>query len=239
MRVNIITNFEDCIDFLSFFLLIDNHTLHVEYEEPLEAGQLPEYFENKYGWTSWIRMTSFSYLKEIDYSYFDYNDKRLKTNIYRLQPFLKRHKTMDYGRLQSLFFYRNEDWKFETETYRDYVRKREKLKINENSFGLSLDFLYHQDEEGHWVEDEDVKQSYNQLKIFYSSFVNKYHPSSLYLLPHYDPDANDEIEILEGRYYPDSPYDDYDASDGWAELGREEERRMDEETDGSWRWNID
>jgi hypothetical protein len=43
-------------------------------------------------------------------------------------------------------------------------------------------------------------------------------------------DDEDDQSIEEG-------YDNRD--DGWAELGREEERKMDEETDGHWRWNID
>jgi hypothetical protein len=61
----------------------------------------------------------------------------------------------------------------------------------------------------------------------------------LILLPHFNHDAYWEREELEGRVYPASSYDDHDDSGSWAELGREEERRMDEETDGFWRLNID
>lgn len=241
MKVNIITSSEECIDFLSFFQLKGNHSLNVVYEFPKEVGQLPEFTENEYGFTSWLRMNSFSFLKQIDYSDRDLSEQLLKTNTYKLQSFLNKNKSLTYGEFQDLFFYKNEDWKFETMTLKEKIAQREKLKINQNCFGLSLNFLYHENEEGVWVEDEDFKASYEQLKIFYSSFVDKYHPSLLFLLPHFDPDACDEIEILEGRYYPDnySPFDEQDHQDGWAELGREEERRMDEETDGFWRWNID
>ena len=71
-----------------------------------------------------------SFLKQIDYSNRDLNEQFLKTNTFKLQSFLNKNKSLTYGKFQDLFFYRNEDWKYETMTLKENIAQREKAWIN-------------------------------------------------------------------------------------------------------------
>jgi len=242
MKVNIITHCQECVEFLSFFSPSKDCELHVEYVHPYELIDGPDFTNNKFGWTSWLKMKSFLFLKTVNYSREDLTDESIKYNVYNVEKFIKENKAITFEKLQSLFFFKESNG-YEIEKLEDTIRRRNELKINEKCFGISLEFLYSEDIEQDelLVPENYVEDSYKQLITFYNSFVTKYSPSLLFLLPHFDPDVRSEIDILEGRYYPDdySPFDDHDHEDGWAEEGRQEERKMDEETNGDWRWNID
>jgi hypothetical protein len=237
MEIRIITHQESCIDFLSFFSLDDKNTLHVE-DDPFRYNP-HSYTENAFGWSSWIRIIRFPDLNKI----YDFNNFRgpsdpvLKVNLFTLQSIVKKNDTMSYDKLQKLFFTRKENMDYETETSSDYYDKLKKLNVNPNYFGVSLNFLYKEKGDQFFAQDSNVADSYNQLKAFYSSFARKYYPGTLIFLPHYGPDEFDAIDVLEGRTHDDEcTEDDYD---GWAELGEEEMRSMDRDSDGHWRWNID
>ena len=241
MKINIATYSDACIDFLTFFPLNDGDTLHVEYEEPRYLGNLPDFAENKFGWKSWLKFHSYSYLRDIDYSDYDLDEVSIKSEIFPVSTFIKKYKTITSEKLRSLFFTEIEDGKFETMIMRDHLKQRDKLKINEKCFGVSLQFIYQYENDAYQVKESDVSEAYEQLKIFYSSFAKKYDPSLLYLLPHHDPDISEEIEIIEGRFHIeyDSPDEENDSSALIDEMREQEERTMDEETNGFWRWNID
>lgn len=241
MELKIITSSEVCIDFLSFFQLQGNHTLHVEFEELIPNASPPSDIENDYNWTSWLRMGSFSHIDKYLSNNYSLHEERFKANTFRLHSFLQKHKKLNYTEFKTLFFYKSANGKYVTENESDYKAKLIDLKINKDGWWLSVGVYYPENKVEHYLTEEYFQNSYRQLKIFYSSFIEKYHKSLLFLSPHYDFDAYWEREELEGRVYPDnySPFNEQGHLDGWAELGREEERRMDEETDGYWRWNID
>jgi hypothetical protein len=236
MRVNIISNSKKCIDLLSRFELIGDNGFQFEIEDNSEAVDrilFRRFEKNKHGWSSWIRMNFFPKGRDLKhYPAKDLADKLLKTKIYRLQPFVERHKVINYKKLQGLFFNKDKDGNYRTETFREFITKKEKLLINEYCIGLSLDFVYHGTKDGLQPKEDDVKLAYEQLKIFYLSFVKIYPSSLLYLRAHYGPVELDAKDILdkEAQY---SKNDDYD-SEGWVDMGRQEERIMDDETDGFW-----
>ncbi len=167
MRVNIISNSKKCIDFLSRFELIGNHSLQFETEEhdAMIARLLGRsFYKNKHGWSAWIRMIYFQKKRDLKhYPVEDLAHKLLKTKIYRLQPFLERHKTTNYKKLQLLFFNKDKDGNFRTETFREFITKKEKLLINEHCIGLSLDFVYHDTKDGLQPNDGDVVRC--QIKV--------------------------------------------------------------------------
>lgn len=235
MKVNIITQSEECIEFLSFFELLENHTMQVKY---FPYREFNSFTENPLGWNSWIYMRRM-FSPKSPYFKRQQSEWRIKTNIFQMTNFLKEYNTLTYEKYKSLFFTKteNEYEVYERERTEDYRDRLQKLKVTENCFGLSFNFIYKQTGKFLFVRDEDFQESFKQLKIFYASFKEKYTHSLLYLVPHYDPDFTNYITELEDR--KNSWNDSQSSYNGWAELGAEEERSMDYETDGFWRSDFD
>jgi hypothetical protein len=241
MKINITTHQDECVEFLSFFSLFSDHTLEVRKITPLHEGESPEYFENEFGWTSWLHLSSYSYLDQKNRKLpIEYPEKVIKTKIYLVEEFVKENNIISFASLQGNF-YEISKGKYVIENYRDSAWFN--AKITPDCFGVSLKFIYTNEPEMEtYVIENYVANAFMQLKIFFYAFANKHSTKKLYLLPHLDIAAWEANEELQGRVYPDN-YDssdpDYDESAGWEELGRQEERNMDEESDGHWRWNID
>lgn len=116
----------------------------------------------------------------------------------------------------------------------------QKMGVTKQAYFTSLGFRYKEEKDKYVVDDNHVKAAFEKLKALAKGLFNK-GITHLYLTPNLDPNMIDiENAWKMSEYYPETNYEpDFYNTNSWEELGKEEEKRMNDETDGFWRNDME
>lgn len=238
MDVNIQITSDTCMDYVVYFNLIEGNNLNIQFENPIKyyVDNNEKYMHNSLGWKSWLNLFSFSNINKIGNSGNMLNEDVLEFNFFKLEDFLNGGLPKTFVDFQTMFFAN-----FRLEYYPSILLSEHLLKlyqkgIDQYCLGVAINMIYHVENDKLIPDHKDFLDSCNQLLLFYESYKLIYSTEKLFIFPHLDPYSLKMKEELEKNNFLQEEFcNEFD----WSELGEDEIRRMDDETEGDWRWNVD